>query len=856
MNSCLPAKLAVLPAALLALLAALFHAGRSDGSAAWMPGRAQADSRQAWMVTTNADVGPGSLRQALLGATAGDAILFSAAAFPPRNPVTIALASPLPAITQANLALDASNAGVILDGSAAGEGMIAGLSILANGVQVRGLLIVHFSGCGLEIRGWEGVFGGDRRIGSAPTGQGNLLSGNGHSGVCLFEGGDFNTIQGNFIGADASGVSAWPAAQGDGVHINGGSHNTIAGNVISANGGTGLHACCSAASAYNTIRENRIGVGADGVTPLPNGNANVVIADGANHNTIGPGNVIAGANRGIAVEGSLSPANSILGNSIYGNLESGILLWHENIDLAHPPSIAAFDLASGEVSGVACPNCLVQIYSDEDNKGRLFEGQATADASGAFAFAAGRPLAGPHLTATATDATGATSAFSVPTSGSRSVPIQAGNAGPFFLLSTLESSSLADNRIGFLVQDQTWLDGRMVDAVVLDRLGVKRARGQMNEGDPALVDWQADEYKIHANFDQMISGLQAYGIQMTYNLIFWDKQRYRETGQITFPRFQSEEEILRWLDFVRYMVRAFGDRVDYWELWNEPNCYQLAGCFPVQTYIEVGQRVIEAIRQEDSEARIVIPSYHAWDPPDLYEDYLYKILTSELMPLVDVIAWHPFIVHLDAEECGGEFFDRYWNEVLPEIKSLATSHGFQGEFRADELSFKTRKPNQSEACAVFDRTAGKYYLREIIHHLGEGVAAGIVMNGDTQLQVLQSLGTLMAGAQPAAFPVVLGTSAEVIHYTFSLPGGGRLIALWNDAPIANEDNAVQVTLRLPGIDPESRVFGADLLSGVQQPLQVTWQGEELVFSGLMVREYPLFIRLLPLRRIFLPGIRR
>lgn len=52
------------------------------------------------------------------------------------------------------------------------------------------------------------------------------------------------------------------------------------------------------------------------------------------------------------------------------------------MDLARPPAIAAFDLAGGVVSGVTCPNCLVQVYSDEDNEGRLFEGQTTAGAAG------------------------------------------------------------------------------------------------------------------------------------------------------------------------------------------------------------------------------------------------------------------------------------------------------------------------------------------------------------------------------------------------------------------------------------------------------------------------------------------
>lgn len=807
-------------------------------------------------VTSNADSGAGTLRQALLDASDGDTILFSPATFPPSSPATITLASSLPTITQNNLTIDASNAGVILDGSAVGN-KISGLNLQANGVTVRGLQIVNFDGCGIEVRGQNNTIGGDRMIGIGPFGQGNLLGGNGHSGVCMFDGTVSNIVRGNLIGVDATGMNAW-GSQGDGVHINGGHHNLVEANVISSQKGTGVRVCCSTQSAYNTIRNNMIGVGSDGQTPVPCFDKGVAIADGANHNTIGPGNVIAytAGSYGVSVAGGLSPANSILGNSIYGNEGVGILLWNENLNLVRPPAITTFDLAQGTVSGLACSGCLVQIYSDEDNEGRVFEGQATADVTGAFSFAKGTPLTGPHLTATATDSPGTTSAFSIPTVGSRSVPLQTGNPNPYSRLAILSANQLPDNRIGFFVQDQTWVDCGMFDATVLNRMGVKRVHGQMNEGDPALVNWQTDEYQIHENFDQMITGLKQNGIQMTYNLIFWDKEHYRQTGQIPPVRFQTEEEIQRWLDFVRHMVRSFGDRVDYWELWNEPHCHGSSfQCFPVETYIEVGIRVIQVIRQEDPGAKIVVPSYHAWDPPELYQEYLYPILESELMPLVDVIAWHPFIVHLDPEECGGEFFDRYWQTVFPEIRSIATAHGFHGEFRVDELRFQVRTPSTTTPCAVFDRTAGKYYAREIIHHLGENVAAGTIM-GDTQgWMVLQNLSTLMAGAQAVISTVEITSPSSVVSYTFTLPSGDRLVAIWNNVSIADEDTAISVTLRLPG-SAEDTAYGIDILNGVQQRLVASSEGEDLVVRDLLIKDYPLLVRLAPLRKLYLPIVTR
>jgi len=805
-------------------------------------------------VSSSADAGPGSLRQALQEAASGDSILFQAAVFPPTSPVTITLTSRLPAITEPDLTIDASQAGVVLDGSAAGGDKTPGLEIQANGVVVRGLQIVNFSGCGIELRGQNNIVGGERGTGSGPLGQGNLLSGNQHSGVCLFEGGNYNTVRGNFFGLDVSGLKAW-GSQGDGVHINGGHHNLIEGNIISSQTGSGVQVCCTPLSSYNTLQNNLIGVGRDGTTALPCFNKGVSLSDGAQHNTIGPGNVIAdtAGSNGVSIAGGLSPANTILGNSIYDNLEGGILLWNENLGLVAAPVITAFNLGAGVVTGLACPNCLVQVYSDEANEGRIFEGQATADANGHFVFSKGTVLSGPHLTATATDAEGATSMFSVPTVGSKSVPLQAGNSNPFSRLATLSSSQSQDSRIGFYVQEQGWVDMGMVDATVLNRLGVKMARGQMNDPDSYLVNFQTDELLIHENFDQMISQLEAYGIEMAYNLLFWDKEHYRQTGGIDVPRFQSEAEVQRYLDFVRVMVRAFGDRVDTWEIWNEPSFEGSYQWILVDDYIDLARRAIPVIRAEDPGARIIVGSHHGWDEEQT-KDYFYKVLESDLMPIVDVISWHPFLVHLDDAECGGELFDRY-PQILAEIKSIAAAHGFTGEFRADELRFSTSSPSFPGPCAVDDRTAGKYYAREILRHLGEDVASGVIMNGETQLQVYKRLATLIAGAQASSFPLEISASTNVISYTYSLPGGGRMAAVWKDVHITPADSGSSATLRLPGL-ANYRAYGIDVLGGVEQPLMASVDEDDLVIQGLLLRDYPLLVRLAPPEELYVPLLYR
>ncbi len=189
------------------------------------------------IVTSTDDNGPGTFRQALLDAQSGNTITFDTAAFPPKTPATINLFSGLPNISQGNLTIDASDAGLILDGSNIIEGdWIPGLSITSDGNIIRGLQIVNFSGAGIVLEGANhNIIGGDRDIGSGPIGQGNLSSGN-SDGIILNSASE-NTITGNYIGTDITGLkNTGNRAPGIGVEGNA-SHNDIGpNNIIAFNG--------------------------------------------------------------------------------------------------------------------------------------------------------------------------------------------------------------------------------------------------------------------------------------------------------------------------------------------------------------------------------------------------------------------------------------------------------------------------------------------------------------------------------------------------------------------------------------------------------------------------------------------
>lgn len=179
-------------------------------------------------------------------------------------------------------------------------------------------------------------------------------------------------------------------------------------NVIAANGGTGVWL----ASDDSTVAGNIIGTAADGETPLGNGDQGVYI--GAAHNGV-QGNRIAYTSRGgPGVQVDPYPANTLRRNAIWGNEGAGILLVAGGNQMLPAPVI--FAATRSGISGMACAVCTVEVFSDGEDEGRVYEGSAVADASGYFKVDKDSPLAGPFMTATATatDAQGNTSQFSVP----------------------------------------------------------------------------------------------------------------------------------------------------------------------------------------------------------------------------------------------------------------------------------------------------------------------------------------------------------------------------------------------------------------------------------------------------------
>jgi CSLREA domain-containing protein len=181
-------------------------------------------------------------------------------------------------------------------------------------------------------------------VGGATAGERNVISGNNASGVFIeLAAATGNVVKGNFIGTNAAGTAAIPNVL-DGIGLTNAPANTIggstagAGNIISGNGQSGV--LLNGNSTGNNIAGNLIGTNAAGTAALGNAGNGVVIGNTSLNCTVG-GTTPAARNvisrngiHGILVGGGASGATiqgnfigtDLSGNAALGNVASGVAL--------------------------------------------------------------------------------------------------------------------------------------------------------------------------------------------------------------------------------------------------------------------------------------------------------------------------------------------------------------------------------------------------------------------------------------------------------------------------------------------------------------------------------------------------
>jgi gliding motility-associated-like protein len=256
-------------------------------------------------VTSNADSGPGSLREALTTATANgssstDSILFNLADQSVAGR-TISLLSALPALSS-NLVIDGtsqpgskfgvSDSKIVIERAAAASSFFDGLVMQSvSGIQLYGLTVCNFPN---DPGQWTRAMGGIKmadvsNIQIGDVGKGNVIKSNGYGLVLLYEVTSMSdthrqginiVLKSNIIGLNEDGETMPAIQQGIGIYfweakdLQIGGYTKEEGNIISGNRQAGfeIFSQLQTGNGFLKILHNKIGLDYTGTRVLlPNG---------------------------------------------------------------------------------------------------------------------------------------------------------------------------------------------------------------------------------------------------------------------------------------------------------------------------------------------------------------------------------------------------------------------------------------------------------------------------------------------------------------------------------------------------------------------------------------------------------
>lgn len=283
------------------------------------------------------------------------------------------------------------------DGTTIGDGTVAGRNIISgnsgDGVRLDGSTNVTFLGNYIGVDAATGAVavpnGGagisldadSTIIGDGTVGGRNVISGNTAQGI-LVRGGTSTTIQGNFIGTDATGnIGVGNVLEG--IRFDGGGGHLVGGvaagqgNVISANGGTGIAITAEAGAvtpvqaAGILVQQNFIGLGVnlgrlgnvgDGISVTEASDIivtylnRIAFNDGAGVRLTAASNNLIGADS----EREEGQRGLAYGNAIYANGLEGVVLESEANDNVVVANLIGLATPNGALQGNAANGIAVR----------------------------------------------------------------------------------------------------------------------------------------------------------------------------------------------------------------------------------------------------------------------------------------------------------------------------------------------------------------------------------------------------------------------------------------------------------------------------------------------------------------
>ncbi len=222
-------------------------------------------------------------------------------------------------------------------------------------------------------------------------------------------------------------------------------------------------------------------------------------------------------------------------------------------------------------------------------------------------------------------------------------------------------------------------------------------------------------------------------------------------------------------------------------------------------------------------------------------------------PRIDGIGWHP-----------GNYPDKEYFKGVRRLKAMCETLGFKGRYYATEIyagsSYPPGQPTEMQMA--------KYLVRSLTGHSGLDMEAGpchphftafphpqslcrqtwpvqtlVPCQPSITYYAWRTLATVLDDFYPAEYPVSFSAKDSPTCFTFeSGDKKQRLLAAWLPVADADETRSLECDAVLPGVRAQ-KAWGIDIFNGTEQELAMERKDSDTVFKGVLVKDYPTYLRI-------------
>jgi hypothetical protein len=424
-------------------------------------------------------------------------------------------------------------------------------------------------------------------------------------------------------------------------------------------------------------------------------------------------------------------------------------------------------------------------------------------------------------------------------------------------------------------------------------LGVKWLRvGQWGDRtDWQYVEHEKGKYWVDPTMDAAITQGAERGMKFVA-MLGYGNHLYQGDGNLPHPKQgwrlgcmswppapTTPEAIEGFCNYARFMVSHFKGRISHWEIWNEPDIPFWKPEPNIDDFCRLVIAVSKAIRETDPQAQVVLGGTSS-----LNLDWLRGCLERGIGSHVDIIAHHGYRWWAMPEEPLDQHGHESYADEVAAARKLCQEFKATTEMMDTEINWFCGMPpvESSKLSAeaeskemmpnLTELNQAKYLARTYFVHAALRIPVTYwstytdvpfqewalfrpgLLTPYPSYYMLRTVSTMLADAEPVEQEVKITRSATthdgfvainpgaVETHTFATTQGERLIALWRRVP-AEDASPGEVCDVVLADTTAQEIEAIDTLNGRVQKLQVRTEGNTVTIPGLVLRDYPLMLRL-------------